>query len=489
MSSYRQTINLSLVSHTNAGKTTLARTLLKRDIGEIGDRPHVTALPEPHLLQCDDQSNALILWDTPGFGDSIRLAKRLKQRANPIGWFLAEVWDRWMARPLWSTQQAMKNVREHADVVLYLVNASESPATVAYVEAEMQIMAWLDKPVIILLNQTGKPRPKEAEQADLAAWQGFMSRYPFVKDVISMDAFARCWIVEMALFDAVGMALPERQRSVFEGIKKAWVDERMAIYQQSVCAVAGFLGKLMTDSEQLQSEGFLQKIKRKMGWPGGGKVAPEIFAMESLAQRAALHMKQLTDRLIELNGLRGEAAKQILERVEQSVRVDAAVSEGAAGVAGAVVSGALAGLAADLMAGGLTLGTGALAGAALGGLGFAGVAKGYNLWAGKDGVVVRWNEQSTEQFFVDAILLYLAVAHFGRGRGEWSQSECPAHWRDEVLRVLGQGAANLPKIANEEPPDRGLLEAELNDRVKWAADHVLRNLYPESRVLNRLQSA
>lgn len=483
MSSYRHTINLSLVSHTNVGKTTLARTLLKRDIGEIGDRPHVTALPEPHLLQGDDQSNALILWDTPGFGDSIRLAKRLKQRANPIGWFLAEVWDRWMARPLWSSQQAMKNVREHADVVLYLVNASESPAAIGYVEAEMQIMAWLEKPVIVLLNQIGQPRPKEAEQADLTAWQSFMGRYPFVKDVISMDAFARCWVVEMALFDAVGQALPEAQRSVFEGLKKAWADERMAVYQQSIGALAEFLSALMTDCEHVQSEGVLQTIKRKIGWSNGKEVAPEAFAMESLAQRAALRMKQLTDQLIELNGLKGEAAKQILERVEQSVRVDDEVSEGAAGVVGAVVSGALAGLAADLMAGGLTLGTGALAGAVLGGLGFAGIAKGYNLWTGKDGTLVRWNELSIEQFFVDAILLYLAVAHFGRGRGEWIQSECPAHWREEVLRVVSQDAANLPKITNERAQNRSLLETELNDCVKWAIDHVLRNLYPESRVL------
>ena len=125
--------NLSLVSHTNVGKTTLARTLLKMDNGEIGDRPHVTALSEPHVLIQDSQSASLTLWDTPGFGDSVRLARRLSQRGNPIGWFLAEVWDRWMSRPLWSSQQAMKNVREQADVVLYLVNASESPAAVAYV--------------------------------------------------------------------------------------------------------------------------------------------------------------------------------------------------------------------------------------------------------------------------------------------------------------------------------------------------------------------
>ena len=35
-------VTLSLISHTNAGKTTLARTLLAHDVGEVRDAPHVT---------------------------------------------------------------------------------------------------------------------------------------------------------------------------------------------------------------------------------------------------------------------------------------------------------------------------------------------------------------------------------------------------------------------------------------------------------------
>jgi ribosome biogenesis GTPase A len=41
------TVSLSLVSHTNVGKTTLARTLLGRDVGEVRDAPHVTTAPKP----------------------------------------------------------------------------------------------------------------------------------------------------------------------------------------------------------------------------------------------------------------------------------------------------------------------------------------------------------------------------------------------------------------------------------------------------------
>ena len=40
------TVTLSLISHTNVGKTTLARTLLRRDVGEVFDQAHVTQVSE-----------------------------------------------------------------------------------------------------------------------------------------------------------------------------------------------------------------------------------------------------------------------------------------------------------------------------------------------------------------------------------------------------------------------------------------------------------
>lgn len=72
------TIQLSLVSHTNTGKTTLARSLIGRDVGEIRDEAHVTALAECHRLIDTTDGHVLNLWDTPGFGDSARLIKRLR---------------------------------------------------------------------------------------------------------------------------------------------------------------------------------------------------------------------------------------------------------------------------------------------------------------------------------------------------------------------------------------------------------------------------
>ena len=103
-----RTLALALVSHTNAGKTTLARTLLGRDIGEVRDAPHVTEFSDVHVLVETPAGERLTLWDTPGFGDSVRLARRLRGIGNPLVRFLAEHWDRWRDRPLWASQQALR---------------------------------------------------------------------------------------------------------------------------------------------------------------------------------------------------------------------------------------------------------------------------------------------------------------------------------------------------------------------------------------------
>jgi hypothetical protein len=68
------------------------------------------------------------------------------------------VWDRWRERPLWSSQQAVRNAREQADVVLYLVNASEDPADAGYVPLELEILSWIGKPWCCCSTRWGPPR-------------------------------------------------------------------------------------------------------------------------------------------------------------------------------------------------------------------------------------------------------------------------------------------------------------------------------------------
>ena len=79
MSRSADVLAISLISHTNAGKTTLARTLLGRDVGEVLDQAHVTEESERFVLLDTpakggrQHAGSIALWDNPGFGDSARL--------------------------------------------------------------------------------------------------------------------------------------------------------------------------------------------------------------------------------------------------------------------------------------------------------------------------------------------------------------------------------------------------------------------------------
>lgn len=449
MSNDPMRIDLSLVSHTNIGKTTLARTLLSRDIGEVADRAHVTETTEDYVLARTPEGCELILWDTPGFGNSVALAKRLDGRSNPIGWFLAEVWDRMANKSLWLNQKALKHVKETSSVVLYLVNATELPDTAPYVNAEMRILTWIGKPVIVLLNQMGEPKAPEAEQADVDRWKDAMKDYPIVSSVLPMDAFARCWVQEYALFDAIAKALPEDKQSAMESLREVWSRQRRAAYNSSIQAMAQYLEKLSKDREIAENASILDQIKflgKRVGLFKNETMHDPIGAAQTaLSSRAADEFCALTDKLISINGLKGKGVrKELLKRMQTDWKVKSSIPPASAAVAGAIGTGAAGGIATDIATGGLSMGLGTLIGTVVGALGGAGLAVAYNHKKEVDGTAVTWSDEAMCNFFTDVVLLYLAVAHFGRGRGSWEGGECPPFWKTKIEQLSAISPKNLP---------------------------------------------
>lgn len=479
-------LTLSLVSHTNVGKTTLARTLLSRDVGEVRDAPHVTELADEHVLLRTAAGDTLALWDTPGFGDSVRLVRRLRQAGNPLGWFLSAVWDRWRDRPFWSSQQVLRHVRERSDVLLYLVNAAEPPAAAGYVAAEMELLAWVGKPVLVLLNQLGAPRSADAEAADRQAWADHLARWPLVRAVLPLDAFARCWVQEGALWQAVQAALPAERQPVMAALQAQWWQQRLALFDASMAVLAQGLATLAAHREPLEdaagSRGALRQIGSALGL-GEPRDGALDAARRRLAERLDAEGRHSTDALLGLHGLSGRAGPVVLQRVATLFQPRLKVDEGRAAWLGGLLSGAMGGLAADLAAGGLTLGAGLLAGGLLGALGAASAARGLNVVRGTHSSWVALGPEALQPLLQATLLRYLAVAHFGRGRGDWAEGEAPAHWADTVARVLdGQATAFAAAwaLAAAEPP--GLQNAQalhgLQSLLGHSARQVLQALYP-----------
>ncbi len=317
---FATSVALALVSHTNAGKTTLARTLLGRDVGEVRDLPHVTDLAEAHTLLALPDGTTLQLWDTPGFGNSAKLMQRLRLADNPIGWLLREAWDRWRDRPFWCSQQAVRVARDSADVVLYLANAAEDPRDAGYLAPEMQVLRWIGKPVIVLLNQVGPPRAPQHEHEDLERWQRHLEPHGVVAEVLALDAFARCWVHEGVLLEAVGRVLPAERRDAFARLAAEWTAQSLVKFDVAMTLLAAHLAGAALDHEPVPevSVSTLHKLLQSVGVGRERAEAARDAAMAALAARLDARLVEVTDRLIRLHGLDGSATRTVLERMREN---------------------------------------------------------------------------------------------------------------------------------------------------------------------------
>lgn len=433
-------ITLSLISHTNAGKTTLARTLLRQDVGEVKDSPHVTLFNESFsLLEAD--GFLLRLWDTPGFGDSARLMKRLKLERNPVIWFLSQTWDRITDRPLWCSQQALKNVRDDADVVLYLVNAAEPPEAAHYIGPEMEILGWVEKPVVVLLNQTGTPGSSSLEEAELDAWRAHLKQFPTVRAVLPLDAFARCWVHEDKLMESLAPLMEGSKIPTFQLVKRAWTQRNIQVFRDSIRLTAEQLTAAMLDGIDVRPETLLERV----GWQRDELNREYNDARQKLAAQLADRIEQTTNKLIEAHGLKGAAGHELNQVARENFHLPQGVSENIWGVLGSFAGGAMGGLIADLKLGGMTFGGGALLGGLASGLGAYALIRSYNLVRGSD-QRLRWSREHFREQVRLALLTYLAVCHFGRGRGEWQESEQPRHWHETVDATIDKHSDALDHL-------------------------------------------
>lgn len=469
-------VTLSLISHTNAGKTTLARTLLRSDIGEVRDAPHVTLFNESYTL-LNDAGSVLRLWDTPGFGDSARLLKRLKRERNPVLWFLSQTWDRITDKPLWCSQQALKNVREEADVVLYLVNAAEPPDAATFIDSEMEILSWVSKPVVVLLNQTGQPQAPEVEAGEIEAWRTHLTKYKLVRAVLTLDAFARCWVQEDKLMAALAPLMEGSRIATFQHIKKAWHQRNLDTFRGSARLLSEQLTAALMDGVEVRAETLLERI----GWQREELNREYNDARQKLASQLADRVEQTTNKLIEAHGLSGAAEKELSQVARDHFHLPQGVNESIWGVLGSFAGGAMGGLIADLKLGGLTFGGGALIGGLTAGVGAYALIRSYNLVRGNDHRL-RWSREHFREQVKLTLLAYLAVSHYGRGRGEWKESSQPQHWNDITESVLDAHADAIDLlwkngVQKETAPE--MLFRQSRHLVSDCLTMLLQRLYPE----------
>lgn len=443
MSVEKSQIALSLISHTNIGKTTLARTLLRKDIGLVADRAHVTLENQKYTMLETDVGESLQLWDTPGFPNCQKILSRLQGAKNPIVRIVTEVWDRIRDRPSWCAQQAVLNVQQEADVVLYLVNATEEPSMAGYIAPELQLLEWIGKPVIVLLNQTGPPRDRAEQQCLEQPWKDYFARYGFVRGVHSLDAFSRCWVQEGILFETIQSLLPSHDRQLMNRLFTVWQTANLTVFHAAMEQWAILVSRAAKSRVMTRGDDSPMEMQKQQ-------------AVDGLLKDLVNEVGTTTKAVIALHGLEGNAIGVIQERMEHvevqrgsQSRGDATLSGTAiGGIGGALTSGAYAGLHLDAATGGVSMGLFTVAGAVVGGvLGFLGGEAWAERRAGSTPTPVTWSDEYLDLLVQDVIIRYLAIAHFGRGQGQYvADPEDPRFWIENVKTLVSKHHTTLHHV-------------------------------------------
>ena len=163
----RPPLKVAVVGHTNTGKTSLMRTLMRDvEFGEVSDRPAVTREVEAAVLRAEGEV-AIDLFDTPGLEDSIGLLEHLESLRGDRRIDGIDVVRRFLdgeeaGRRFTQEAKVLGQVLD-SDVALYVIDVRDR--VLGKHRDELEILAMCARPVVPVLNFTA------AEDARTTLWR------------------------------------------------------------------------------------------------------------------------------------------------------------------------------------------------------------------------------------------------------------------------------------------------------------------------------
>ena len=347
----QQAIRIAVVGHTNAGKTSLLRTLTRRaNFGEVSQRPGTTRHVESADLEVNGQA-AVRFFDTPGLEDAVALREHLAgldPQATPperIRQFLRGP----EAHGVFEQEAKVLRTMLEIDAAFLVIDVRE-PVLPKFRD-EIELLNSCARPVLPVLNFVRDAASREA------AWKELLSAYGLHVQV-RFDAAAPFTGAERELYSDLSTLLRDR-RQLLQGVADSLAAEA-AERRRTACAR---IAELLVDAAALRrtvpAEEFADTTRRK--------------ALVAALQKEVFDKAQrCTDDLLALYGFRqDDAGEAPLPLVEGRWTLDffspEAMKDAGLRLGKGAVIGAAVGVVADLAVAGISLGAGAAVGGAIGG--------------------------------------------------------------------------------------------------------------------------
>ncbi|NPC54096.1 DUF3482 domain-containing protein [Caenimonas soli] len=425
-------VHLGLITHREEDRSALlrvlsqepdtGRTLIRSGHDDVLRLIDLSGAPAP--APSSPASSAEAGW----MGRLLGLVSRGKASVNPVG-------------------ETLGAAREDCDVVLHVSGAAGDPA------AAQPLLQWLGKPVLALWNRPGPPDP---------------GQLPF-------DAFARCWVQERTLLDAIGRLLPQAKAAGFARIVTAWEARNQARFARAMAVLAEHLLYAARQVEEVRSNALT--VKSLIPTERQAQSQARQAAMDAVVKRLDASASEMFSRLRKLHGLDDSTAEILHERMREKFVVQQAIDTPQAGMAGAA-TGAAMGASVDLLVGGLTLGAATALGALVGGSAAFIAAAWKNRATPGGATVIQLSDEMMQAMVEAALLRYLAVAHYGRGPAG-AEGELQQFWKSDVVAAVEARETFLPPFwtAARTQPDSGRLAMALAHELETIARKVLGSLY------------
>ena len=350
-----EALKLAVVGHTNTGKTSLLRTLL-RDVyfGEVKNEAATTRHVERAKLTDSQTGEVLVaLYDTPGLEDSSGLMDWLEDNTasrrdgiERLQQFLAadiaQGGDALTSNEDYSQEAKVIRQLLASDMAIYVVDARE-PVLGKYKD-ELAILSWAAIPVMPVFNFT------DSQDANIDEWQTMLARRNLHIST-RFDSVAFEFKDEMRLWQNLATMLTHSE--MLEQLMVRRTENWALLYEEANIIIADFL---------LNVASFVREISEDDDpMPVLAQMQEAVRQSERAMQHNLLNLYKFYDNAVAATPFELQAYQQDPFDPELLKSYGIRTTSGAA-------AGALLGLGIDAAALGTTLGLGAAIGGIAGGL-------------------------------------------------------------------------------------------------------------------------
>lgn len=345
-------LNVAVVGHTNTGKTSLIRTMLRStEFGVIEDAAGTTRHVEQATISADNEP-VLNLYDTPGLEDSRALSAHIKKLQAKSRLLLpAQVLEQFATHiaindPL---EQEAKVIRQilRSDILLYVIDVRE-PFLEKY-RLELDILTQSAKPIIPVFNFIAGHQP------ELAKWRQHLAAFN-MHATLEFDTVVFSFEAEKRLYQKIQTLVESHYTSL-----QKLIDYRAKLWNQLCLSGAKRITELIVNVACYRESKATQK-----NLITDSLVEDRLHDFVRKAEQKCLH-----DLLAIFNFSEKDVAIQKIPVSNGQWQLDifapGILKAYGLDVGSAAAKGAAAGAGIDLMVGGMSLGAasalGALAGA------------------------------------------------------------------------------------------------------------------------------